>query len=93
MLKSHSVYETDAVRANCAPFQPGLVSLPDSVSGAPSILDVLPASGLYLLEEQGERMMTAEAPLEEELPTAYWDPSLKGSRYLNFSRCSTSAGC
>ena len=38
-----------------------------------------------MLEEQGERMMTAEAPVEEELPIAYWDPFDEGFVILEMS--------
>ena len=86
LLKGRSVYDADVGRANLTSFSKvALVSLPESLDGAPFVDEAVPAEALHFLEEGYERMLrpveeaaAEDAALGEIRP--YWDPVLQRNR-------------
>ena len=62
LLRGRSVYTVGQAPVALASFGEGRVSLPDDMSGAPNVEDVLPSHALWFLKDE-ERMMRCEKEL------------------------------
>eukprot|EP00971_Amphidinium_carterae_P336791 6473336-Amphidinium_carterae.1 len=68
-----------------APYQKGLISLPDSVDCCPRAVDVIDPVGRLVLEHYEDRMLRSDAQLgmvfeKQKQIWLYMDPKLKNSQ-------------
>ena len=98
LLRGRSLYGAGAANDSLAPFQQGRLSLPESVSGSPSIGDVCGRRGHYFLEREGERMLKpvgeAKSDLARDRTQCYCDPVLVNRKtvYVSFLKDLMSRG-
>ena len=99
LLRGRGLYTDETSRqASVAPYRPGHVSLPDSVHGAPSVRDLLPADVSSYLSGRGERMLRGDddrISREYELGPAgcHVDPKFSNARaYGSFVKKLRKAG-
>ena len=92
LMRGRAVYSADAVNDNLAPYAAGLISLPDDISDAPMIENLVGEDCQMFLQREGERMRRPASevsadPLFTELK-AYSDPGLVRHRrhYAEFVR-------
>ena len=60
-----------------ASYQSDLLSIPEDVSGCPSLSSVLPEKDLIYLEEKSELMLKGQDDVPGTLVEPFWDPKLK----------------
>ena len=97
LLRGRSAYGGEAADQVLAPFRHNLVSLPASSESSPAVIDLVGDRCRQLLEGDGERILRAEAEVEQLLDEgigSYSDPLLVGSkgRYARFVRSLRSRG-
>ena len=91
LLRGRSAYGGEAADQVLAPFRHNLVSLPASSDSSPAVIDLVGDRCRQLLEGDGERILRAEAEVEQLLSEgvgSYSHPLLVGStgRYARFVR-------
>ena len=84
LLRGRGLYQEDPSGDILAPFEPGIVSIPDHTDGCKNIVDMVGAVGQFYLEGDGQRMLRDRAEVEIELTElglkAYNDPRLEHQR-------------
>ncbi|CAK0883464.1 unnamed protein product, partial [Prorocentrum cordatum] len=89
LLRGQSVYETDSAPRNLVSYQPGKVSLPDSVLDCRFIEDIVSPGCRSFLEENHKRMRLEPETVDfDSMPRLYMDPVLKrnSKSYRTFLR-------
>ncbi|CAK0882062.1 unnamed protein product, partial [Prorocentrum cordatum] len=89
LLRGQSVYETDSAPRNLVSYQPGKVSLPDSVLDCRFIEDIVSPGCRSFWEENHKRMRLEPETVDfDSMPRLYMDPVLKrnSKSYRTFLR-------
>lgn len=77
LLHGGSPYDWKPSAETLASYQADLLSIPEDVSGCPSLSSVLPEKDLIFLEENSELMLKEQDDVPGTLVEPFWDPKLK----------------